>query len=375
MPDAPPREPRQRVAAAARDLGDARFVRAPGRLNLLGDHTDYNDGFVLPMAIDRETVAAFRPTGDGRVRVRSLDVDGPVDVAADGSDRPRDVAPAWGRYVAGVVTVLAARGRPPVGLEAVLASGVPVGSGLSSSAALEVAIALALAEVAAWSLPPVELARACQEAEHVATGVPCGIMDQLTALLGRAGRALLVDCRDLAVEPVPLPETLVALAVHSGLPRTLAGSAYADRRAECRDIARRLGLRSLRDATFDQVAGFPRARHVVSENARVLAVADALRRADLPALGPLLAASHASLRDDFEVSTPELDRLAELLVAAGALGARLTGAGFGGCVVALVEHGHEEAVVRDALPPYREATGLEPRPFVCAAVDGAGTLP
>jgi galactokinase len=354
----------------------ARF-RAPGRVNLMGDHTDYNEGFVLPAAIDRECVIAVEPRGDRRVVVRSADVDEAeqvVDVAADGADEPDAVEPAWGRYVAGVVRVLADLGRTPVGMDAELASTVPLGSGLSSSAALEVACALALCHVARFELPPDLLALACQHAEHIATGVPSGIMDQLVCLEGRDGVALLLDCRSLEHEPVRLPPSLSVLAVHSGLPRTLVGSAYAERRAACEAAAARLGLRSLRDATPEQVVDDPFARHVVSENARVLETAAAIRADDLDRIGALYAASHASLRDDFRVSTPELDTLVRLLVEEGALGTRLTGAGFGGCVVALVRREVAPGIAERAAQRYREETGREPRVFLCRAAAGAGPV-
>jgi len=351
------------------DPGRPRRFRAPGRVNLMGDHTDYNEGFVLPIAIDRWCTVASRASG--RVRVRSLELGGTVEVAADGSDEPSEVEPRWGRYVGGVVRALAERGRPPAGVDAVLSSTVPPGSGLSSSAALEVGCALALGDAADWGLPPAELAAACQRGEQLATGVPSGVMDQLSSLSGRAGHALLVDCRSLEIETIPLPADLAVLVVHSGVPRTLAGTAYAERRAACETIAAELGLRSLRDASLDEVADRPLARHVVTENARVHETARALQSGDRAALGTLFSASQASLRDDFLVSTPELDVLVEELVAAGALGARLTGAGFGGCVAALVEEERVEAVADTAAEAYRSRTRREPQAFVCRAVDGA----
>nr|MBA2361184.1 galactokinase [Actinomycetota bacterium] len=266
--------------------------RAPGRVNLIGDHTDYNEGFVLPLAIDLECSLRATPRADAVVRVASLDVDVDVgvevEVAADGSSEPSEVEPAWGKYVAGVVRTLSERGRPPVGLDAVVSSTVPLGAGLSSSAALEVAVALALCDVAGLQLPMLELARACQEAELVATGVPVGIMDQLASLSGRRGHALLIDCRSFAVEPIPLPAGLTVVIVHSGVSRTLVGSAYAERRRTCELVAAQLGLRTLRDATAEQVADEPRARHVVSENARVLDAARALAAGATDQLGPLL---------------------------------------------------------------------------------------
>ncbi len=341
--------------------------RAPGRVNLIGDHTDYNDGFVLPIAIDRECIVRTRPDGD-TVRVRSRQGEGEVVLGADGSG---DAGGGWGRYVAGVLRTLAERGRTAVGFEASISSTVPLGAGLSSSAALEVAFALAACAAAAFEVPPLELARACQAAERLATGVPCGIMDQLAAIAGRRDAALLIDCRSLAVDPASLPPSLAVLVVHSGLPRALADSAYAERRAACEAAAERLGLRALRDATAELVADDPRARHVVSENERVLAAADALRAGDVATVGRLMSESHASLRDDFEISTPELDLLVEALTGSGALGARLTGGGFGGCVVALAAEDNVGRVSADACERYRSATGLEPTAFRVRAVDGA----
>jgi len=348
----------------------SRAFRAPGRVNLIGDHTDYNEGFVLPLAIDLECRVRCVPGGDV-VRLRSEELPGEVELAADGSAEPRAVA-GWGRYAAGVVRALAERGRPPVGLDGVVSSSVPLGAGLSSSAALEVALALALCDAADWALPPLQLALACQAAEQEATGVPTGIMDQLASVSGVAGHALLVDCRSLDVEPVPLPPGLAVLVLHSGVERELEGTEYAERRAACEAAARRLGVAALRDASPEDVADEPRARHVVTENARVLAAAGALRADDREALGRLLFESHASLRDDYEVSTPELDALVAALEDAGALGARLTGAGFGGCVVAVADEAAAPGVLARAAEDYRARTGREPTPYTCRAVDGAG---
>jgi galactokinase len=353
----------------------ASWWRAPGRVNLIGDHTDYCDGFVFPMAIDRDCLVLAAPgTGGraGRVTAVSADRPGPVDVDADGSDDPATVEPPWGRFVAGTVAALTERGARVPPLRLAVASSVPLGSGLSSSSALAVALTLALADAAGLALARREVARAALDAEVRATGVPGGLMDQLAALFGRAGHALLLDCRTLDVEPVAIPRTLGVVVVHSGLPRTLAGSAYAERRAACEAAAARIGVDALRDATLDQVRDDPRARHVVSENARVLEFVAALRAGDINALGPLLLASHESLRDDFEVSTPELDLLVELLVESGAMGARLTGAGFGGCVVALVQRNHADDLVAKTVTRYRAETGLEAVAFTARAVDAAG---
>ncbi len=361
-----------RALPGGADGGPVRIVRAPGRVNLMGDHTDYADGFALPLAIDLETRVAFRARADGRVRVRSTGFADDVVLPADGSTEPGAVEPPWGRLVAGVVRTLASRRRAPVGLDAAVRSTVPAGSGLSSSAALTVSMALALAAVADADYPVAELAAACQEAEHIGTGVPSGIMDQLASLEGVADHALLLDCRTLAAEPVPLPAAYAVVVVHSGLPRALADSAYAQRHAAVAAAAARLGVPALRDATLAQVADDPIARHVVSENARVLATVDALRAGEVGELRPIFAASHASLRDDFGVSTPELDQLVELLVGFGAIGARLTGAGFGGCVVGLVQRNHADDITTKVARAYQDITGLEPRVYVVRAVRGAG---
>jgi galactokinase len=341
-------------------------------VNLIGEHTDYNEGLVLPFALDRSCVLAARPAEV--VRMSSLDTGDHVEVRPDGTADPAAVRPAWGRYVGGVVRELAALGRPPVGIDAVLASDVPLGAGLSSSAALEVAVATALSDAAGWQTTPRELAEACRRAEEVATGVPCGIMDQLTSARGSAGHALLVDCRSLEIRPVALPEELGVLVVHSGTSRALDATGYADRRRECEQLARRLGVRALRDATWEQVADEPLGRHVVGENARVLDAARAIEEGDVERLGRLLAESHASLRDDFRISTPELDALVAELEGAGALGARLMGGGFGGCAVAVCDAARADEVARNATASYAELTGraawvLRPR-----AVDGAGRL-
>jgi galactokinase len=256
------------------------------------------------------------------------------------------------------------RGRRPVGVDVRVESTIPIGAGLSSSAAFEVGVALALCDAAGLGLETLELAVACRESEHLATGVPCGIMDQLASIAGRRDHALLIDCRSLEVVPVRLPADLAVLVVHSGVTRELAGSAYAERRRACEAVATRLGLRSLRDASSEQVADEPRARHVVSENARVLEAVRALQEGDAERLGELLSASHASLRDDFEVSTPELDALVAALEAAGALGARLTGAGFGGSVVAVARAGEAERIL----------AAVDAEGWICRAVDGAGRL-
>jgi galactokinase len=317
-------------------------------VNLIGDHTDYQDGWCLPAAIDRHVDVAFAARPDGRVVASSSDVDGTVEL--DGELRS---GPAWGRIVAAVIEVLGERGRPPVGFDAEVSSTVPLGAGLSSSAALEVALALAAAHAADFALSRRDLALVAQTAEHRATRVPCGVMDQIASVFGVAGHALLLDCRSLEVEPVALPESVDILVVHSGVTRTLETSAYAARREACARAADRLGVPTLRDAALADVRDDPIARHVVSENARVLDFVAALRAGDRHAAGKLMLASHASLRDDFQVSIPELDELVELLVRRGAFGARLTGAGFGGCVVALMPRGTAAPLAAELRAQYR----------------------
>ena len=354
--------------------GPRRF-RAPGRVNLIGGQVDYHEGWVVPMAIDRDVRVAAQRRTDGRVVARSREIGGVVDVPADASADPRSVRPAWGRAIAGVVRVLSELGRAPVGADLDITSTVPIGGGLSSSAAFEVGVALALDDVANFDVSPRELALAAQRAEHLATGVPCGSQDQLASVFGRAGHALLIDCRTLEIEELPLPDTIRVLVVHSGVPRTLEASPYAQRRSDSQAVAARLGLRVLRDASLDQVRDQPRGRHVVTEMIRVHAFADALRAGRLDALGPLMLASHESSRTDMEVSTPELDALVDCLMDAGAIGARLTGAGFGGCVVALVASERADEIAGAATEAYRARTGLVPASWIVRAASGAGPGP
>jgi galactokinase len=311
-------------------------ARAPGRVNLIGDHTDYTGGLVLPMAIDRWTAIRGERGGD-EVVLRSESETEIARLPLDVGD-PKSVTPGWARYVAGVIAEL----HPSVGFVGDVTTTIPIGAGLSSSAALEVATAVALG----WTGDSLGLAQLCQRAEQRASGVPCGIMDQLICAEGSPGGALLIDCGEVTSSRliVPLPPNAEVVVVHSGEARSLAGSAYADRVAECAAAESLIG--PLRKATVGDLARIDdpvvraRARHVVTENARVRDFAAALAAADLDDAGRIMDASHASLRDDYEVSTPALDALTEALRARpGVCGARLTGAGFGGCVVALCEVG------------------------------------
>jgi len=309
---------------------------APGRVNLIGEHTDYSGGLVFPMAIQLGTTVEGDLL-DGEIRLRSDDQPDPLHLTLPVVD-PAAVTPAWGRYVAGVASELAVE----TGLDGRVASNLPAGAGLSSSAALEVAVALALGAADEYS--PDEIAAVAQRAEFAATGVPCGIMDQLASARGVAGHALRIDCTTFEVTAVPVGDDVAVVVIHSGQERQLADSAYAERRAQCEAAAAIVG--PLRQATLESLDAIEdsvvarRARHVISENGRVDEFAAALAAGDHAAAGAAMAASHASLRDDFDVSTPVLDELVEHLRGVdGVHGARLTGAGFGGCVVALCRPG------------------------------------
>jgi galactokinase len=376
-----------RVAAAFRERTgrDPDGVwAAPGRVNLIGEHTDYNDGFVLPAAIDRLVLAAAGRRDGGRLRLWSLQTQPPADLnlAEVGPGR----VGGWAAYPAGVAWALRRAGVELGGADLVVDGDVPAGAGLSSSAALECATATALADLHGAGLDRVTLAGLARRAENEVVGVPSGVMDQMVSMLARAGHALFLDTRSLETEHVPLPLEAAGLCLavidtRSG--HRLVEGAYADRRAACEAAAATLGLPALRDATLEQVEaaatalgdpGLRRARHVVTENARVLEAVAELRAGDLDRLGPLLAASHASLRDDYEVSSPELDTAVEAAVAAGAIGARMTGAGFGGSAIALVGRdlvGRVSERVRDAFA----AAGFGP-PAVAPVVasDGARRL-
>lgn len=358
-----------------------RTFHAPGRANLIGEHTDHTDGLVLPVAIDRG-VTLHAELGGDRIVLRSADAEGVVDVAADGRDAP---GAGWGRFAAAVAAELDAVGRAPVGLRGELKSDLPQGAGLSSSAALEVAIATALCAAADLVLEPLELAALCRRAEHRAVGVPSGIMDQAASVLGRAGHAVLLDCGTLAHRTVPLPSHLRLLVVDSGVRRRLEGSGYAQRSEELAAALPALGGRRPADVRPDELpellAGLPpvparRLRHVVTENQRVREVEHALRDSDLDTLGELFAAGHASLRDDYEVSIPELDSLVELATAFGATAARMTGGGFGGAIVALVPADRVLPIGTQVLAAYRRRfRGRSGAVHVCRAADGARELP
>ena len=378
------------LVAAEPEVADrrsgVRVVRAPGRVNLIGEHTDYNLGYVLPAAIDLEIRIAYLPTDDGLVRLIRLD-SGETDAFDTAADRPR--SGSWLDYVAGTAWALREAGLPIGGLRGVVASTLPPNAGLSSSAAIELASAWAMLDETAPTIDPLRLARICQRAENGYVGVQSGLMDQFAEACGVADSAMLLDCRSLDWRPVPIPDGLALVVCHTGSARHLDGSAYNERRAQCQAAVDVLAvddpsITSLRDVTEAALAAAAdrlppvvrrRAEHIVAENARVLATVEALEADDRSAIGRLFAASHASLRDRFEVSSPELDAMVEIAVGVpGVVGARMTGAGFGGCTINLVEEGAADALRAAVERDYPARTGLVPRVLPVRAVAGAGRV-
>ena len=351
---------------------------APGRVNLIGEHTDYNDGFVLPVAIPQRTAVRLAARPDRNVRAWSASVDGPDQEMAFGlgMERPRA---AWIDYVQGVTASLARAGFAIGGFDLQVESSVPLGAGLSSSASLEVAVVRGLARLFTLTIDDVAVAKIAHAAETGFVGVPVGLMDQMAASLATTGAALFIDTRSLAFERIPLPASIELLVVDSGLTHEHAGGQYRERRRECEQAAAALGVTSLRDATADRLQEARlappldrRARHVVTENQRVLDMKRALLTGDVDTAGALMNASHASMRDDFEVSTPEIDLLTAIAQSTDAItGARLTGGGFGGCIVALARRGHaagagDTIVAQYASRSRRTARVLVPEPYPAA---------
>lgn len=361
-------------------------VRAPGRINLMGEHTDYNDGFVLPAAINRHIRLAGRRRSDHTVRLVSLDFDDSVDFGLD-SNQP-DARHPWTNYFRGVSQFFEADGYRLPGADVVFGGDVPCEAGLSSSAAVEVAAVAFWNKLLNFQLDPVYAAKLARRAENEFVGVPCGIMDQFISALGRQAHALFLDCRDLSYRHVPLPGDIKIIACNSGVKRTVAQSEYAVRLSQCRQAVAQLGsaglaVKSLRDVDAKdlEAAGSPlselllrRARHVVTENQRVRETAQALEDGNIERLGELMNASHESLRDDYEVSSKELDVLVELAwKQPGVLGARMTGAGFGGCTVNLVRAGAAESFAEALHEGYQKALGLKAEIYICEASEGALT--
>lgn len=360
------------------------ITRAPGRVNLIGEHTDYNDGFVLPIAIDRQVLMAVRQRDDHIVRMSAVDFGNARSEFSLAAPITRDEVNKWSNYIRGVVWALQQRGAQLHGLDAVIHGDVPRGSGLSSSAALEVCAATMLVAMSNLKIDRVEIAKLCQQAENDFVGVKCGIMDQFVSTLAQAGHALLIDCRNLAYENVPAPRGATIVVCDTAKRRSLVDSEYNTRPTECEQAAKFFGVHALRDVALDQFRQrerelppsiAKRARHVITENARVLQAINAAKRNDLATLGALMNASHASLRDDYQVSCAELDTMVEIAQAQpGCFGARLTGAGFGGCTVNLVDDQHVQAFVVNVSRAYQARTHLAPQIFACRAMAGAGKI-
>ncbi len=361
----------------------------PGRVNLIGEHTDYNDGFVLPVAIKRDVRLVARPREDRHVRLFSLEYDAWYEFHLDALAYDDDVL--WANYVQGVAWALQERGISLSGMDALISGNVPRASGLSSSAALEVATARAFLAVAGHedALTGPQLAQAAQRAENQFVGVNCGIMDQFISVLGQEGHALLIDCRSLDYRLIPFPAQASLVIGNTKASRSLAGSAYNERRRQCEEgvalLRQRLPtIQALRDVTGEQLEAnrellpplvYRRCRHVVHENERVLQTVAALEAGRLDEVGRLMNASHASLRDDYEVSSPALDAMVEAMASVpGCYGARLTGAGFGGCAVALVRPGQEQAVADAIFDRYPKATNIWPEVYTSPPAAGAHVI-
>ena len=390
----------QQLAQEAQAEFQRRFGRAPrwvtvapGRVNLIGEHTDYNDGFVLPMAIERYVVLAADPSparagkgGSGSYSLCSMTSGKTQSWPADGA--PPGGKGDWTSYVWGVLDLCQQRALKTGPLDIVVHSTVPVGGGLSSSAALEVAAATLVEAVTGHRLDPVEKALLCQQAEHEYAGVPCGIMDQFTSILARENHALLLDCRSRTTTPVAMSDPAVTvLIINTNIRHKLAESEYAKRRSQCEAAARALGVAALRDASLGALEAararmdsvpFRRARHVISENERTLQTAKAIQASDWSKVGQLMYASHTSLREDYEVSCPELDTVVEIAHAIGAaggvIGCRMTGGGFGGCAVSLVQTEAVQRITRKLEELYEKRTGRQPAIFSSRPAGGARVL-
>ena len=361
---------------------DTRIFRAPGRVNLIGEHTDYNDGFVMPVALDFSTWATVSPLANRKLQIFSENFDEEIEVDLD-----RDLAARghWSDYPIGVAVILERAGYRLRGARLRIRGEVPIGSGLSSSAAVEVATACALVANSGLHVDERELARLCQRAENEFVGARVGIMDQFVSLFGQAHKALLLDCRSLEFRLLPLPDNVRLIICNTMVKHELASSAYNERRAMCEAGVNYLqrfypSVTALRDVTLEQLeqhrAGLPevvyrRCRHVITENARVLAAGEALEQGDLERFGELMAESHVSLRDDYEVSSEELDLMVEIAQKVGVYGARMTGGGFGGCTVNLVRTEKVERFRARVAEGYERVTKIKPEIYITTAANGA----
>lgn len=353
-------------------------VRAPGRVNVIGEHTDYNAGFVLPVAIDRATWIALSPSGNDAVELYSMDHD---EVLSFNSQNPSKGGASWGEYPKSTAWSLLDAGFALKGWRGVTACDVPIGAGLSSSASFELAVARAFVLVSGCDWNGRRMSELCQRAENEWVGVRCGIMDQMISAVGQAGMALLIDCRDLSFEAVPVPQGVSLLVMDTSTRRGLMDTAYNERHAQCNRAADYFGVPTLRDVTLNQVMRQPegldsvtwrRAKHVVTECARTLEAAEAMRAGDAVGLGTLMNASHDSLRDEFEVTNEELNIITEIArQMPRCLGARMTGAGFGGCAVALMAQEEAHACIPLIQEQYMAKTGLSASLYVCHASNGA----
>lgn len=355
------------------------LVRAPGRVNLIGEHTDYNDGYVLPMAINRFFWIALTPRQDNLVQIYSVDLE--EQIIFDVNCPTRGESGHWSEYIKGVAWALAERGFTLHGWNGVAAGNIPIGAGLSSSAAVELAVARAFCAVSKTIWQPVEMAKIAQRAEIEWVGVNCGIMDQLISAAGIAGHALLIDCRSLEFEAVPLPKEAVIVVLDTSTRRGLVDSAYNERRKQCEQAAAFFGVPFLRDVsmkTFTERSGdMPflaqkRARHIITENARTVKAAEVMRRGDAVTLGKLMNASHESLANDYEVSSSALDTIVSIAQSRPeCYGARMTGAGFGGCGVALVNRTGITSFSANVTARYQKLTNIDAKLYICQAEDGA----
>jgi galactokinase len=363
-------------------------VAAPGRVNVIGEHTDYNDGFVLPMAIERYAVMAGDHATNGKNVIQIRDASGAEPAMVDVSAPIRPSALKWSNYPRGVIAGFMAHGIQPAGLDVLLHSTVPLGGGLSSSAALEVCTATLLEAATGKKLDPIEKALLCQQAEHEFAGVPCGIMDQFISVMGRENHLLLLDCRSRQTEFVPMNDPSVALLIiNTNVKHELVNGAYAQRRAQCETAAKVLGVPSLRDADPAALEGakskmdqtvYRRARHVIGEIERTLYAAEGIRTSNWLTVGNLMYASHGSLRDDYDVSCKELDTVVEIAeaigVEGGVYGCRMTGGGFGGCTVALVKTDAVESISKNIASAYKTKTGIEAAIFASRPAGGATVI-
>ncbi len=358
------------------------LIQAPGRVNLIGEHTDYNDGFVLPCAINYQTVVAASPRSDSLVRVVAVDYDDQTDEFDLSKEIEFLPNKMWANYIRGVVKCLLQRGYSFNGANIAVSGNVPQGAGLSSSAALEVVIGQTFKELYQLPISQAEIALNGQQAENEFVGCNCGIMDQLISAEGREGQALLIDCRSLQTQPVSMPEDMSVVIINSNKKRGLVDSEYNTRRQQCEEAAQIFGVKALRDVTMEQFEQrqaelsevvAKRARHVISENDRTVAAAKALADGDMQVMGELMAQSHASMRDDFEITVKEIDLLVEMVktVIGEQGGVRMTGGGFGGCIVSLVPPQMVDAVIAVVEEKYHAQTGLYASIYVCHATSGA----